>query len=205
MSELKIDKTLAKDINALRKKSSYKPFPRGYFNNVPQLEGYIYRFAITKAKIFLIVNVNGGADYKEYYSNKGYHFLIMTSASIETFIKNLYNDISDLIERVNNILDKEQELEDDRAGGIPHGYKLDDQGAIVIDPQEAPLVRKIFKYYSQYRSVHKVADVLKTNFSHVRDVLHDYRYEKMKLPIVSASVLKKTRQLMDVNRKNRTT
>ena len=106
---------------------------------------------------------------------------------------------------VNGVLDKDRELADIRAGGIPHGYKLDDTGKIVIDPVEAPLVRKIFKLYTQIASVHQVAKELDTNFSHVRDVLHDYRYEDMPLPIVSKSLLKKARQIMDANRKNRTT
>ena len=75
----------------------------------------------------------------------------------------------------------------------------------MVDPKEAIIVRKIYKLYTEYGSIRKIASELKSNFSHVRDVLHDYRYEKMKLPIIPSSVLKKARQKMDANRKNRTT
>lgn len=198
---------LAKDLANLRKKASYKEFPRGYFKNVPGMGGYIYKFKTSTeyAKIYLIVNTEPGARVKPYYANKGYHFLVYTAKSLDSFISSIYNNISEIMDAVNGILDKEQALADERAGGIPHGYKLNDAGEIVIDPMEAPLVRKIFKLYTQIASVHKVASELDTNFSHVRDVLHDYRYEKMPLPIVSSSLLKKARQLMDANRKNRTT
>lgn len=201
-----VSKTLAKDLSGLRKADSYKKFAKGYFKNVPGLGGYIYKFQVkSDAKIYLIVNTEANAMAKEYYTNKGYHFLVYNAKSLDDFISMIYNNISEIIDKVNAILDKAQELADERAGGIPHGYKLNDAGEIVIDPVEAPMVRKIFKYYTQYRSVHKVADVLKTNFSYVRDVLHDYRYERMTLPIINKSLLKKARQLMDVNRKNRTT
>jgi hypothetical protein len=201
-----VSKTLAKDLSGLRKADSYKKFAKGYFKNVPGLGGYIYKFQVkSDAKIYLIVNTEANAMAKEYYTNKGYHFLVYNAKSLDDFISMIYNNISEIIDKVNAILDKAQELADERAGGIPHGYKLNDAGEIVIDPVEAPMVRKIFKYYTQYRSVHKVADVLKTNFSHVRDVLHDYRYERMTPPIINKSLLKKARQLMDVNRKNRTT
>lgn len=203
----KVGTKLAKDLTSLRKVSSYKQFPRGYFKNVPQLGGYIYKFKTSTdyTKLYLIVNIEKDAPSKDYYTNKGYHFLVYNASSIEQFIAMIYNNISEIMDKVNSILDKDQELADERAGGIPHGYKLNDEGKIVIDPVEAPLVRKIFKLYTQISSVHRVARELDTNFSHVRDVLHDYRYEKMPLPIVSSSLLKKARQIMDANRKNRTT
>ena len=46
----------AKDINRLRKPSSYKKFEVGYFTNVPDMGGYIYRFKVEDAKIILIVD-----------------------------------------------------------------------------------------------------------------------------------------------------
>ena len=193
----------AKDINRLRKPSSYKKFEVGYFTNVPDMGGYIYRFKVEDAKIILIVDTANSKYKKAYYKKEGWHFLIYKCPSIEQFTKNLADFISDIVDRVNHILDEEAENADKRAAGIPHGYKLDENGEIVVDPIEAPKVRKIYKLYTQYDSIRKVADVLKSNFSHVRDVLHDYRYENMALPIISDSVLKKARAMMEKNRKNR--
>lgn len=201
----KVQKTLANDITRLRKASSYKEIEKGYFRNVPDLGGYIYKFKVEGANILLIVDTVGSTYAKTYYHNNGYHFLIFKSNSIEEFTKSIYGMVSDIIDQVNKILDEEQENADIRAGGVPHGYKLDENGEIVVDPREAIIVRKIFKLYSQYGSIRTIARELKTNFSHVRDVLHDYRYEKMRHPIIPSSLLKKVRQLMDKNRKNRTT
>lgn len=199
-----VDSTLAKDLNKLRKKSAYKEFQAGYFHNIPELGGWLYKFHLPDTHIYLIVNTTG-ATTKDYYENKDYYFMIRRAASIDAFLNNIYNDISDLLDTVNAILDRIQANKDEAAGGVPHGYKINDKGEIVIDPIEAPLVKKIFKTYTQVKSVHKVADILDTNFSHVRDVLHDYRYERMQIPIIPSSLLKKVKQLMDANRKNRTT
>ena len=38
------EKTLANDITRLRKEGSYKEFEAGYFRNVPDMTGYIYKF-----------------------------------------------------------------------------------------------------------------------------------------------------------------
>ena len=195
----------ANDLNRLRKASSYKKFSRGYFSNVPDMEGYIYRFKVEDLNIVLIVDTSKSEYTKEYYKNQGWHFIIYKSPSLEEFISKLADILEDLINRMNHILDEEQENADIRAAGIPHGYTVDDNGEVVIDPIEAPKVRKIYKLYSQYQSIRKVKDVLKTNYSHVRDVLHDYRYEDMNPPIISDSVLKKVRTMMDMNRKNRVT
>lgn len=200
-----VQKTLANDITRLRKESSYKEFEQGYFTNVPDLGGYLYKFKVDGANIVLIVNTSGSKYAKSYYHKNSYHFLIFKANSLKEFVDNLYGNISDIIDQVNRILDEEQENADIRAGGIPHGYKLDENGEIVVDSREAIIVRKIFKLYTQYGSIRTIARELKTNFSHVRDVLHDYRYEKMKQPIIPNSLLKKVRQLMDTNRKNRTT
>ena len=51
----------------------------------------------------------------------------------------------------------------------------------------------------------KLANELKSNFSFVRYVLHDYRYERMQPKIIPESIWKKARQMLDKNRKNRTT
>lgn len=201
-----VKKTLSSDLTRLRKSSSYKEFGKGYFRNVPDLEGYIYKFKCSdEPRILLIVDTSNSSYSKSYYKSKGYHFLVYKSPSLEKFLNNFFKISSDMIDLVNSILDKAQENADIIAGGVPHGYKISDDGELVVDPRESIVVRKIYKLYTQYGSIRKIATELKSNFSHVRDVLHDYRYEKMKQPIIPSSVLKKVRDMMDKNRKNRTT
>ena len=202
----KTEKTLANDIVRLRKSGSYKPFKKGYFRNVPEMAGYIYKFKCSDySQIFLIVDTSNSNYTKEYYKKDNYYFLVYKSGSIEQFLKEFFELSAEILDRVNSILDKDQENADERAGGIPHGYKLNKAGEIVIDPVESIKVKKIYKLYTQYASIRKVASELKTNYSFVREVMHDYRYEKMQPRIIPDSIWKKARQMMDKNRKNRTT
>lgn len=199
------DKTLAKDMVRLKKASSYKEFKPGFFRNVPELGGHIYRFKCAEySKIFLIVNTTGGYS-KEYFNKEEYHFIIRQAGSLKEWLTKFFQEASDVMDMVNNIMDKDQQNADIRAAGVPHGYKVDPSGEVVIDPKEALLVKRIYKLYTNYGSIRKIAAELKTNYSHVRDVLHDYRYERMEKPIIPSSNLKKVRQMMDTNRKNRTT
>ena len=200
------EKTLANDIVRLRKKNNYKEFGEGFFRNVPEMRGYYYKFKCPKySKIYLILDVSDSGYVKEYYTKDNFHFLVYKSSSLDKFLSNFFDISSEILDRVNSILNNDQENADERAGGIPHGYKLDKSGEIVVDPIGALEVKKIYKLYTQYGSIRKIASELKSNFSHVRDVLHDYRYEKMTPCIISKTVLKKARDLMDKNRKNRTT
>ena len=195
----------AKDISNLRKESSYKKFDTGYFNNVPDMGGYLYKFKVEDLNILLILDTTNSSYAKEYYKNKGWHFILYKTDSLKTFISHLADNLSDIIDRLNNILDEEQKNADDRAGGVPHGYQIDDNGEITVDPIEAPKVRKIYKLYSQYQSIRQVAAALKKPYSFIRDILDDYRYEDMDIPIIPDSVIKKTRTTRDMNRKNRVT
>lgn len=200
-------KSLSTDITRLKKKNEYKEFGTEFFRNVPDMTGYLFKFKNIDEdiKIMLIVDTSNSAYSKEYYTTKNYHFLIYKYPSLDAYLDALYGFISDIIGRVNQILDKFQENKDLLKGGVPHGYKLSDTGEIVVDQKEAILVRKIYRLYTRYGSIRQIAAELKSNFSHVRDILHDYRYEKMKQPIIPSSVLKKAREKMDINRKNRTT
>lgn len=197
--------TFAKDINDLRKESSYKPFEAGYFSNVPDMSGYIYKFKVEDANIVLIIDTANSKYAKEYYKNKGWHFILYKATSLQAFIKTLPDNLAELLERINHILDEEQDNADARAGGVPHGYQVDENGEIVEDPIEAQKVRKVYKLYSQYQSIRQVAAALKKPYSFVRDILDDYRYEDMNPPIIPDSIIKKTRLTRDLNRKNRVT
>lgn len=202
----KTEKTLANDITKLRKESSYKEFSKGYFRNVPDMSGYIYKFRCSDySKIYLVLDTSNCDYSKDYYKKDNYYFLVYKASNLKQFLTKFFEISSEILDRVNSILDKDQENSNERAGGIPHGYKLNKAGEIVVDPIESIQVKKIYKLYTQYGSIRKIASELKTNFSHVRDVLHDYRYERMSPCIIPNSILKKARQLMDKNRKNRTT
>ena len=202
----KTENSLGSDVIRLRKPSSYKEFSKGYFRNVPDMSGFIYKFKCGEySNIYLIVDTSNGSYSKNYYKKDNYYFLIYKASSLDKFLKGFFEISSEILDRVNSILDKEQENADDRAGGVPHGYKLDKSGAIVIDPVESVKVKKIYKLYTQYASIRKVANTLKTNYSFVREVMHDYRYERMQPKIIPDSIWKKARQMMDKNRKNRTT
>ena len=201
----KAEKSLASDITKIRKEESFGYFDKGYFRNVPDMKGYMYEFGCPKyGRIFLIIDTSNSKYTKDYYKKDNFYFLIYKYPSFQAYLNDFFLISSEIMDRVNSILDDEQENADIRAGGVPHGYKLNDAGEIVVDPIESIEVRKIYKLYTQYGSIRKIASELKTNFSHIRDVLHDYRYEKMKISIIPKSVLKKARQLMDSNRKNRT-
>lgn len=202
----KTEKTLANDITRLRKKENYKEFKAGYFRNVPDMAGYIYKFKCGDySNIYLIVDTSNCGYSKDYYKKDNYHFLVYKRASLAQFLKQFFEISSEILDRVNSILNKDQENADIRAGGIPHGYKLDGSGEIVLDPVEAQKVKKIYKLYVQYASIRKVRDILKTNYSFVREVLKDYRYERLQPRIIPDSIWKKARQMLDKNRKNRTT
>ena len=202
----KTEKTLANDIVKLRKANSYKQFKKGYFRNVPEMAGYIYKFKCSDySQIYLIVDTSNSSYSKEYYKKDNYYFLVYKSSSIDDFIKKFFDISSEILDRVNSILNNDQENADDREAGVPHGYKVNKAGEVVIDPVEALKVKKIYKLYTQYASIRKVKNELKTNYSFVRQVLHDYRYERMQPRIIPDSIWKKARQMMDKNRKNRTT
>ena len=202
----KTEKTLGNDIVRLRKADSYKEFNTGFFRNVPEMKGYMYKFKCSDySNIYLIVDISNCGYSKDYYKKDNYYFLVYQSSSLKQFLNGFFEISSEILDRVNSILDTDQKNADERAGGIPYGYKLDKSGAIVVDPVESAKVKKIYKLYSQYSSIRKVKEALKTNYSFVREVLHDYRYERMNPKIIPDSIWKKVRQMMDINRKNRTT
>ena len=103
----------------------------------------------------------------------------------------LSNVIEDLVDRVR------EEQED-----LPYGYVRDDKGQIQVDSIKADEVRQIYKMYIETRSMKKIAKELKTNFSHVRDVLRDDRYDEMQPRIISTSTWKRVEEISKQNQKN---
>ena len=61
-------------------------------------------------------------------------------------------------------------------------------------------MRKIYDLYIESGSVRAVASELRTNFSHIREVLHDNEeYSKMQPTIVPLSKTKEVREMMAGN------
>ena len=56
--------------------------------------------------------------------------------------------------------------------------------------------------YIETPSMKRIAKELKTNFSHVRDILRDERYDKMQPRIISTSVWKQVEAIAKANQKN---
>lgn len=196
---------IAKDILKLNKNSSYKKFPEGFFVNVPKLEGYIFTFSNLKdPKVYIIVNTNKKFTYsKKYIKINNHHFIVYNGTSIEEFTSNILNNLSNIIQILKNITKESAESATQKEGGLPYGYYEDKNGDIQVDTKEAAEVRQIFKAYSNIRSVKKTAQQLGTNFSHVRDVLRDERYSKMSNIIIPQNDLKRVREILAVNRKNK--
>lgn len=196
---------IAKDILELNKSDSYKEFSEGFFTNVPKIKGYLFKFSHLKTpKIYLILNTNVEYIYeKKYIKINEYHFIVYNSKTLDIFLTNIENNLVDILEVLKKITSSTNKNKEEKQGGLPHGYYEDKNGDVQVDTTQANEVRQIFKLYSSLKSIKKVAAQLRTNFSHIRDVLHDERYAKMNRKIVPTMDLKKVSQILFMNRKNK--
>lgn len=198
---------LATIIATIRDKDKYKEIERGFFKKVPSIEGYLYNLPnleiLDNYKVFMIVNTNPEFQYpKEKTEINNYTFLIFNAENFEAFAKHAPIVATKLSEVIEDLADRVQE---ERDKDLPYGYVRDEKGNIQIDAQKADEVRKIYKMYIDNPSMKKIAKDLKTNFSHVRDVLRDDRYEEMSPKIVSPSLFKKVEEISMQNQKNKVT
>lgn len=201
MSELY--QKVAKDISRLKKAKEYTPFKKGFFKNSPELEGYIFKFSSVGNKIYLVVNTNKNYKYDKNFTEGGdFSFIVYNSDSLEDFISELSKEAGEIIRILKKALNKGYESkEEKRQYNIPHGYYKDEDGNIKVDSASASEVRDIFKQYMQHRSIKKVAQLQNTNFSRIRDVLHDERYMDIQPQIVPTNIQKKVREIIYQNRK----
>lgn len=176
--------------------SSYKQFEKGYFVNRPNLEGYFYIFKnITKPKFCLIVNIS-----KEQYPTsmvklRDYVFIVFNCPSLEEFLQKLTDQY---FLTLMDILDNELEKKNTR--NLPYGYYIDENGELKVDLKAASKVRRIYDMYIETQSIRDIAAELRTNFSDVRDILHDSQeYMQMRNKIVSLGKLKQVTELMATN------
>lgn len=194
---------MATIIATLRNKDNYREVSKGFFRRVPSLSGYVYELKkmnlLADYRVVIIVNTNPDYTYpKEKTEIDNYTFLVYNVNDFDTYRKRativatkLSNVIEDLVDRVR------EEQED-----LPYGYIRDDKGQIQVDSIKADEVRQIYKMYIETRSMKKIAKELKTNFSHVRDVLRDDRYDEMQPRIISPSTWKRVEEISKQNQKN---
>ena len=194
---------MATIIATLRNKDNYREVSKGFFRRVPSLSGYVYELKkmnlLADYRVVIIVNTNPDYTYpKEKTEIDNYTFLVYNVNDFDTYRKRativatkLSNVIEDLVDRVR------EEQED-----LPYGYIRDDKGQIHVDSIKADEVRQIYKMYIETRSMKKIAKELKTNFSHVRDVLRDDRYDEMQPRIISTSTWKRVEEISKQNQKN---
>lgn len=188
---------LAVNLMNLFDPSAYKEFGEGFFINKPKMKGYYYIFKnINKPKFCLIVNVNPDFVYpSNTVTINEFVYIVFSSESIESFVETLTDKNFEILM---NVIDNKLEKENTR--NLPYGYYLDENGELKIDLKKASKVRKIYDLYIDSKNVRAVADALKTNFSEIRDILHDNEeYMQMAHKILPISKMKEVAELMAGN------
>lgn len=184
---------LAKNFLNIFNSNLYKAFGQGEFVNHPDLTGYYYIFKdIKDPKFCILLNTSPTPYPTDMIKIKDYVFIVFNVKSIEEFIENMgtqYFPI--LLEIVNSNIQQKNER------NLPYGYYADVDGKIRIDVQKANEVKKVYDRYMDGAGVRAIADELKTNFSHVRDVLaSNQAYMEMQEKILPPTKLKKVAELL---------
>lgn len=179
--------------------NSYKEFSEGFFINKPKMSGYYYIFSkLTKPKICLIINTSSFVYPSNTVEIQDYVYIILNVPSMEDYMDNITEKYFPIIL---NILNEKIEKKNER--NLPYGYYFDENGDIKIDLRKASEVRKIYDLYLDLGSVREIASQLKTNFSHIREVLHSSEeYMGMQEKIVPLSKLREVMDLMAGNVKS---
>ena len=187
---------LAINLMNLFKPSSYKEFKRGYFVNKPNLEGYYYIFKnLTKPKFCLILNIGEEKYPTTMVKLRDYVFIVFNVPSLEEFLEGLADTYMEILL---NTLDSEMEKKNTR--NLPYGYYYDENGELKVDLKAAAEVRRIYDMYIDTQSIRDIANELRTNFSDIREILHDSEeYMQMRDKIVSPVKLKQVAELMAAN------
>ena len=176
--------------------SSYKEFQEGFFMNKPKMSGYYYIFKNTNnPKICLIVNTSKFVYPSPMAKIQDFVFVIFNVPSMEEFM----NDLADkYFPNFMEIIDNSVEKRSSR--NLPYGYYMDENGEVKVDLKQANEVRRIYDMYIDVKSVRQIADAMHTNFSDIREILHDSQeYAQMRPPILSPSKIKEVAELMAGN------
>ena len=187
---------LALNLLDLFEPSSYKEFQKGWFTNKPNMQGYYYIFKrITKPKFCLILNTSEEKYPTMMVKLREYVFIVFNVPSLEEFLENLTDKY---FVNLLDILDNELQKKNTR--NLPYGYYTDENGDLKVDLKAAAEVRKIYDMYIETQSIRDIAAELRTNFSDIREILHDSQeYMQMRDKIVSPAKLKQVAELMAAN------
>ena len=187
---------LARNLEKLFKETSYKEFGEGEFVNHPRMTGYFFIFKnITKPRFCVILNTSKEPYPSDTVQIQDYVFIVFNIKSLQEYLENLG---STYFPRLLDIVDQNLQKKNER--NLPYGYYLDENGDLKIDAKKANEVRKIYNRYIEIESVRDIVDEMKSNFSHVRNVLHDNEaYMSMQMKILPMTKLKKVNELLAQN------
>ena len=175
---------------------SYKEFGEGFFTNKPEMSGLYYSFKnMRKPKICLILNLSQHKYPSVMSRVNDYVFIVFNIASPEEYFENVVDKyFPEIVEIVDNVIEKKS------TRNLPYGYYQDENGEIKVDLKAAAEVRKIYDMYIDTKSIRHIAQQLRTNFSDIREILHDNQeYMQMPEKIISFAKLKEVAGLMAAN------
>lgn len=191
---------IAVNIAYMQKPESYEEFQAGAFPAVPKMSGYTLRFKEFKQyEVYLVLNTTEGFEYDNpLVEEDKFVIMVINIASLEYFLQNIEQYMQPIMDVLKDIADKDNVSDRE----LPYGYVRDEDGNIKVNPAEAVAVKKIFKDYPSYKSIRKVAQELRTDYSFVHDILHDARYTRMPIQIVPEVDIRRAYQVMQSNKKN---
>lgn len=191
---------IAVNIAYMQKPESYEEFQAGAFPAVPKMSGYTLRFKEFKQyEVYLVLNTTEGFEYDNpLVEEDKFVIMVINIASLEYFLQNIEQYMQPIMDVLKDIADKDNVSDRE----LPYGYIRDEDGNIKVNPAEAVTVKKIFKDYPSYKSIRKVAQELRTDYSFVHDILHDARYTRMPIQIVPEVDIRRAYQVMQSNKKN---
>ena len=175
---------------------SYKEFGEGFFTNKPEMSGLYYTFKnMRKPKICLIINLSEHKYPSVMSKVNDYVFIVFNVSSPEEYFENVVDKyFPEIVEIVDNVIEKKN------TRNLPYGYYMDENGEVKVDLKAASEVRKIYDMYIDTKSIRHIAQQLRTNFSDIREILHDNeQYMQMPEKIVSFAKLKEVAGLMAAN------
>lgn len=194
---------LAVNISYIQKPESYEQFEPGAFPNLPNMMGYIIRFkGFKQHEVYLVLNTTEGFQYENpLIEENEFVIMVVNIASLEYFLENIEQYIQPILDVLKEVADKDSVSDRE----LPYGYRRDEDGNIKIHPAEAVIVKKIFKEYPAYKSIRKIAQMIRSDYSFVHDILHDARYTRMPIQIVPEVDIRRAYQVIQANRKNQHT
>ena len=194
---------LATNIALLSKPDAYEEFGTNTFANSPDMEGYCLRFKDFKQyEVYLVLNTSQNFQYDNpLFIQENFVIMFINISSLDYFIENIQQYVQPIIDVLEEVLNKDGVSDRE----LPYGYMRDENGQIKVHPAEAVIVKKIFKEYPSYRSIRKVAQLIRSDYSFVHDILHDARYTRMPIQIVPEVDVRRAFQVIQANRKNQHT